>query len=159
MGEKRLVGNASRKESWIISACFSTLGDECLGDCQGWQSNRAGLIANAKERCKPLAFISTTKQAFPNRKEGRKNLRGHGKQVVTSRGTGRVGEYWSLEATLEAVQVVCKRKQFAIFTCPRLLHSTCSRSSFVWAASRQVVLKQLWSRVASKCAPSPTREK
>lgn len=65
MEEKMLVGNTNRKESWISSACFSTLGDECLGDCQGQQSYRAGLIANANECCKPLAFISTTKQAFP----------------------------------------------------------------------------------------------
>lgn len=35
MEEKMLVGNTNRKESWISSACFSTLGDECLGDCQG----------------------------------------------------------------------------------------------------------------------------
>lgn len=101
--EKRLAGSTSRKESWIISAWFSTLGGKCLGDCQGWQSNRAGLIANANEGFKPLAFISTTKQTFPSRKEGRSSLMGHSKQVVTSRGTGRVGEYWSLEATLEAV--------------------------------------------------------
>lgn len=103
MREKRLAGSASRKESWIISAWFSTLGGKCLGDCQGWQSNRARLIANANECFKPLAFISTTKQAFPSRKEGRSSLMGHSKQVVTSRGTGRVGEYWSLEATLEVV--------------------------------------------------------
>lgn len=65
MEEKMLVGNANSKESWIFSACFSALGDECLGDCQGYQSYRVGLIANADECCKPLAFISTTKQAFP----------------------------------------------------------------------------------------------
>lgn len=28
---------------------------------------------------------------------------GHSKQVVTSRGRERVGEHWSLEATLEVV--------------------------------------------------------
>lgn len=104
MGEKRLVSNASRKKSWIISACFSILGDECLGDCQ--ESNRAGLIADANKCCKSLAFLSTAKKAFPSRKESRSNLRGHGKQVVTSRGTERVGQYWSLEAT-SAVSVVC----------------------------------------------------
>lgn len=69
MGEKRLVGNASRKNAWIISACFSVLGDECLGDCQGWQSNRAGLIADANECCKPPAFLSTAKRAFLSREE------------------------------------------------------------------------------------------
>lgn len=103
MEEKRLVGNASGKKSWIISACFSILGEECPGDYQGWQSNRAGLIADANESCKPLAFLTPSKQAFPNRKESRSNPRGHVKQVVTSRGTGRVGQYWSLEATSEAV--------------------------------------------------------
>lgn len=120
MGEKRLVGNASRKKSWIISACFSILGDECLGDCQ--ESNRAGLIADANKCCKSLAFLSIAKKAFPSRKESRSNLGGHGKQVVTSRGTERVGQYWSLEAT-SAVSVVCKPRRFAIFTCPGLLQS------------------------------------
>lgn len=66
MGEKKLVGNDGRKKSWIISACFSILGDECLGDCQ--ESNRAGLIADANEGCKSLAFLSTAKKAFPSRK-------------------------------------------------------------------------------------------
>lgn len=56
MGEKRQVGNASGKKSWIICAYFSIPGDECLGDCQ--ESNRAGLIADADECCKPLAFLS-----------------------------------------------------------------------------------------------------
>lgn len=63
MGEKRVVGNDSGKKFWIISACFSILGDECLGDCQ--QTNRAGLIADANECCKSLAFLSTAKKAFP----------------------------------------------------------------------------------------------
>lgn len=62
MGEKRLVGNARRKKPWIINACFSILGDECLGDCQ--ESNRAGLIANTNECCSSLAFLSTAKKAF-----------------------------------------------------------------------------------------------
>lgn len=95
------MGNASRKKSWITSACFSIIGDECLGDCQ--ESNRAGLIADANERCKSLAFLSTAKKGFPSRKQSRSNLRDHGKQVVTGRGRGRVGQYWSLEATSEAV--------------------------------------------------------
>lgn len=140
----------SRRESWIICACFKTqcwsTDSECLGDCQCWQSNRTGLIANATECCKCLAFISTTKQTFPSRREGRHNLRGRNKQVVTSRGTGRVSEYESLEATLEAVYVVCKPKQFAILTCPGLLHSPCSRSSFACVAGRQVMLSSCgWS--------------
>lgn len=63
MGEKSVVGNDSRKKSWIISVCFSILGDECLEDCQ--ESNRAGLIADANECCKSLAFLSTAKKAFP----------------------------------------------------------------------------------------------
>lgn len=70
-----------------------------------------------------------------------------------------MGEHWSLEATLEAVEVVCKPKQFAIFTCLHLLHSACSRSSFACAAGRQVHAEAIVVRVASKCVPSPTREK
>lgn len=39
MGEKRLVATAIR----------TVLAHLCLGDCQGWQSIRTGLIANANE--------------------------------------------------------------------------------------------------------------
>lgn len=46
-GEKRLVATANRKVS----------DRQCLGDCQGWKSNRTGLIANT-DCCKLLAFIS-----------------------------------------------------------------------------------------------------
>lgn len=66
MEEKRLVGNDSRKKSWIISACFSILGDECLGDCQ--ESNRAGLIADTNECCKSLAFQVQPRRLSPVRK-------------------------------------------------------------------------------------------
>lgn len=65
MREKKLAGNASRKESWIVSAWFSTLGRKCLGDCQGWQSNRAGLIANANECFKPLVSLAQPSKPFP----------------------------------------------------------------------------------------------
>lgn len=69
-------------------------------------------------------------------------------------------EYWSLEATLEAVEVVCKPKQFAVFTCLHLLHSACSRSSFACAAGRQVMLKQLWSELLLNVFPGqPERNK
>lgn len=102
MGEKRLVGNASRKNSWIISACFSVLGDECLGDCQGWQSNRAGLIADANGAVSPRLSLVQPK-GLSSVGKSRSNLRGHGKQVVTSRSAGRVGQYWSLEGASEAV--------------------------------------------------------
>lgn len=46
-----------------------------------------------------MVFVRTTKEALLGRKEGRSSLGRHNKQV----GTGRVGEYRSVEALLEAV--------------------------------------------------------
>lgn len=99
--------------------------------------NRAGLIADANKCCKPLAFLGTAKESRKEQEQSQGMWQAGSDKQRYREGRSILEPAGCIRSCVSYLQTQ------AIFTCPGLLQSARSRSSFTWTAGRQVML-ELW---------------